>query len=68
MLAAGNRGGGAGKGAAELHAIELKRKVLEHTWRSRSSQEKSERLERGRSCPTTKSSGEVEDDDAEGTA
>ena len=57
MLAAGNRGGGAGKGAAELYAIELKRKVLEHTWRSRSSMEVTAMLERDRRSTATTSSG-----------
>ena len=60
MLAAGNRGGGAGKGAAELHAIELKRMVLEHTWRPRSSMEVTAMLERGRRSTATTSSGGAE--------
>ena len=56
------------KGAVDSSGIELILRVLEHTRRSRSTTETSGKLERGRSCPATKSSGEVEDDDAEGTA
>ena len=60
MLAAGDRGGGGGKGADDSGAIEASTREHEHTRRSRSSLERSEKPERGRMCPATRSSGGAE--------
>ena len=54
-----NRGGGAEKGKTASAGIELKLKVVEHTWESRSPMEVTAMLERDRRSPATMSSGGV---------